>query len=125
LLYRGWCYVAETDEKDRQDVADSFMGGGVKLTPKESVLRELVSKGAPFPGPPPVAADGGNGAAPLPPRTHVASPRQALADALRAIDGLTSLYTARRLKRGTKNGSGQPIRRRHSSSGRGSATGST
>src|SRR5436189_836051 len=45
------------------------MGGGVKLTPKESVLRELVSRGAAFPGPPPSAA-GGNGAAP-PPRNPI------------------------------------------------------
>ena len=69
LLYRGWCYVAETDEEAERDLGEGFMGGGVKLTPKESVLRELVSQGAPFPGPPPSAA-GGNGAPP-PPRNPI------------------------------------------------------
>jgi alkanesulfonate monooxygenase SsuD/methylene tetrahydromethanopterin reductase-like flavin-dependent oxidoreductase (luciferase family) len=64
LLYRGWCHVAETDEQARQDVEESFMGGGVKLTPKDSVLRELVARAGQFPGPPPAATPAGNGAAP-------------------------------------------------------------
>ena len=42
------------------------MGGGVKLTPKPSVMREL-TKGAPFPGAPPAPPAGGDGAAPPPP----------------------------------------------------------
>jgi alkanesulfonate monooxygenase SsuD/methylene tetrahydromethanopterin reductase-like flavin-dependent oxidoreductase (luciferase family) len=59
LLYRGWCYVDETDEKAREVVAESFMGGGVKLTPKDSVLRELVAQGGHFPGPPPSPSPNG------------------------------------------------------------------
>src|SRR5262249_3022829 len=62
LLYRGWCYVAETDEEAEKDVAESFMGSGVKLTPKPSVMREL-AKTSPFPGMP-TAHSPGNSAAP-------------------------------------------------------------
>jgi alkanesulfonate monooxygenase SsuD/methylene tetrahydromethanopterin reductase-like flavin-dependent oxidoreductase (luciferase family) len=57
LLYRGWCYVAETEEQARDDVAEAFMGGGVKLQPKPSVLREL-TRGAPFPGAAPAPSNG-------------------------------------------------------------------
>jgi alkanesulfonate monooxygenase SsuD/methylene tetrahydromethanopterin reductase-like flavin-dependent oxidoreductase (luciferase family) len=45
------------------------MGGGVKLTPKPSVMREL-TKGAPFPGAPPAPAAGGDGTA-SPPRNPI------------------------------------------------------
>ena len=44
--------------------ADSFMGGGVKLTPKDSVLRELVARAGQFPGPPPPSTSAANGAPP-------------------------------------------------------------
>jgi alkanesulfonate monooxygenase SsuD/methylene tetrahydromethanopterin reductase-like flavin-dependent oxidoreductase (luciferase family) len=57
LLYRGWCYVAETDDQARTDVAEAFMGGGVKLQPKPSVAREL-TRVAPFPGAAPAPANG-------------------------------------------------------------------
>src|SRR5262249_36967936 len=50
LLYRGWCYVAETDAEAERDVASSFMGGGVKLAPRQSVMAELVARGASMPG---------------------------------------------------------------------------